>query len=68
MYSIYRMKSSELDTKFVESLKALFRGQEIEIVVSQVSEEETSEANYESDRRTILEAIETIEAGSGRFL
>jgi hypothetical protein len=34
MYTTYRMKADELNEDFVQSLKTLFHGQNIEVVVS----------------------------------
>lgn len=57
MYSIYRLKSNELDNRFLESLKALFRGgKELEVIVSEI-EPEYSSPN-KAERKSVLEAIE----------
>ena len=62
MNTIYRLNANELDEKFVESLRALFKDKDIEIVVSEVNETAyllRSEANKER----LLKAIENVEKG-----
>ena len=59
MYSTYRLKANELDSKFIENLKTLFEDKEIEIAVYEVDETEyllKSDAN----RRRLLEAIDNV--------
>lgn len=38
MPKVYKVKANDLDSGFLEELKATFRDQEIEIVVSEVDE------------------------------
>jgi len=38
MYTTYRLKANVLNNEFLESLKTLFRDQEVEITVSPVDE------------------------------
>ncbi|MGC8493008.1 MAG: hypothetical protein ACP5SH_14860 [Syntrophobacteraceae bacterium] len=62
MNSVYRLNANELDEKFIQSLKALFKDKDIEIVVSEVDETAyllRSGANKER----LLKAIENIENG-----
>ena len=62
MNTIYRLNASELDEKFIQSLKALFKDKDIEIIVNEVDETAyllRSEAN--KDR--LLKAVENIEKG-----
>ena len=40
MYSTYRINANELDNKFIEALKIIFRDKEIEITVYDVDETE----------------------------
>ncbi|MDX1920186.1 MAG: hypothetical protein SFU25_05560 [Candidatus Caenarcaniphilales bacterium] len=58
MYSIYRLNAGELDSRFVESLKALFRGKEIEIIISEVEQQEPEYQETERKKRSVLQAIE----------
>ncbi len=60
MNTIYRLNANELDEKFVQSLKALFKDKDIEIIVNEVDETAyllRSEAN--KDR--LLKAVENVE-------
>jgi antitoxin YefM len=62
MYTTYRLKTSDLNIEFIESPKALFRDQEVEIAVSPVNPTAyllQSEAN----RERLLAAITNIESG-----
>lgn len=59
MSTVYRLKASELDSNFLEEIKAIFGDKEIEIVVSQFDETEyllKSEAN----KNRLLRAIENV--------
>lgn len=40
METTYRLNADELDNKFVDSLKSIFKNKEIEIVVSEIDETE----------------------------
>ena len=60
MNTIYRLNANELDEKFIQSLKALFKDKDIEIIVNEVDETAyllRSEAN--KDR--LLKAVENVE-------
>jgi len=62
MHTTYRLNANELDEKFIQSLKALFKDKDIEIMVSEVDETGyllRSEANKER----LLRAIENVEKG-----
>ncbi len=62
MYTVYRMNMNDLDDRFVEALRALFKDKEVEITVTEIDETEyllTGEAN----RIRLLQAVRTIEAG-----
>ena len=68
MQSVYRVNASELDDRFLESLKALFGDRQIEIVVSSVDETDyllNNEANrWQSlpEREShLLRAIKNVE-------
>lgn len=60
MHTSYRLNANELDEKFIQSLKALFKDKDIEIMVSEVDETAylfRSEANKER----LLRAVENVE-------
>ncbi|MGD1919184.1 MAG: hypothetical protein ACFCAD_09975 [Pleurocapsa sp.] len=38
MQSVYRLKASELDDRFIQGLKSTYKGKEIEIIVCEVDE------------------------------
>lgn len=62
MYTTYRLHADELDADFIEALKTLFKGKEIEIIVSEVDETAylfQSEAN----KTRLLQAAHNIETG-----
>lgn len=59
MYSTYRLKANELDSKFIENLKTLFEDKEIEIAVYEVDETEYL-LKSDTNRRRLLEAIENV--------
>ncbi len=68
MYSIYRLKADELDSKFLKSLKSLFEGKDIEIAVTEVEENYApDEEELVDNRRTIYQTIEDIETAT-RFV
>ena len=60
MYTIYRTTAEELDQNFLDSLKAAFKGKQIEITVY-----ESDETGYllrsPEKRKRLLEAVEDIE-------
>jgi antitoxin YefM len=62
MHTVYRLKADELDEKFIQSLRTLFKDKDIEIIVSEVDETAylfRSEANKER----LLKAVENVEKG-----
>jgi antitoxin YefM len=62
MQTVYRLKTEELDTQFLESLKMLFKDRDIEIVVTEV--DETSYLlRSEANKKRLLEAIHAVEKG-----
>lgn len=61
MSTVYRLKASEIDRNFLEEIKAIFGGKEIEIIVSEVNDTEylfKSEAN----KNILLQAVDNIKA------
>ena len=67
MYAVYKMRADELDGKFLETLKSLFKDREIEIAVSEAPESADDETAYllesPANRARLLQAIENIAEG-----
>jgi len=59
MYTVYRLNERELDDQFVENLKTLFKGKEIEIVISEV-DETVYLFKSEPNRERLIQAIQRI--------
>ena len=62
MHTTYRLNVNELDEKFTQSLKTLFKDKEIEILVSEV-DETAYLLRSKANRERLLRAIENIEKG-----
>lgn len=60
MSSTYRLKASELDAQFLQSIKTLYGDKEVEIVVYEMDETEYLLRSPEN-RRRLLEAIDDVE-------
>jgi antitoxin YefM len=64
MYTIYRMNTNELDNRFLKALKTMFKDKEIEIAISETSNQEADETEYllksPANREHLLKAIENI--------
>ncbi len=63
MQSSYRLNAKDLDQQFIESLKTLFQGKEIEIIVYEVDETDYL-SRSEPNRSRLLQAIENVENGT----
>jgi antitoxin YefM len=59
MSTVYRLKASELNTDFLEEIKATFGDQEIEIVVSELDETEYL-LKSQVNRNRLLQAIDNV--------
>ena len=59
MYTTYRLNANELDEKFIQSLKVLFRDKDIEIMVSEV-DETAYLLRSDANRERLLKAIENV--------
>ncbi len=62
MYTTYRLKATDLNMQFIESLKALFRDQKVEITVTPV-DETTYLLRSEANAPRLREAIANVNAG-----
>ena len=60
MSSFYRLKASQLDNQFLETLKAKFGDKEIEIIVSEV-DETAYLFKSETNKNRLLNAVENVE-------
>lgn len=67
MYAVYKLSADELDGSFLETLKSLFKGRQIEIAISEVatnSEDETAHLlESPANRQRLLHAVENIARG-----
>ena len=62
MYTVYHLNANELDDKFLESLKTLFAGKSVEIVISEVDETDYL-LRTDANRQRLLHAIENVNRG-----
>ena len=62
MYTVYRMNMNDLDDRFVEALRALFKDKEVEITVTEIDETEYL-LHGEANRARLLQAVRNIENG-----
>ena len=64
MYALYRIHVDELDNRFLETLKTMFKHQEVEISVCETSQSEEDETTYllksPANRERLLKAIENV--------
>lgn len=67
MHTLYRLNADELDEPFLESLRALFKGKDIEISICEAPDEGRDETAYllgtPANRRRLLEAIDNVARG-----
>lgn len=66
MYAHYKLKASDLDTKFLKALRELFEDREIEIAVCDAAEEDDETAyllKSPVNRERLLQAIENVARG-----
>lgn len=64
MYMVYKMKTEELDSRFLRALKVMFKDKEIEIAVCEAAQSEEDETEYllksAANRDRLLKAIENV--------
>ncbi len=63
MYTTYRLRVKDLNSQFIESLKALFGDQEVEITVTPV-DETAYLLKSEANSLRLREALANIDAGT----
>ncbi|MEC4986578.1 MAG: hypothetical protein SAJ37_17720 [Oscillatoria sp. PMC 1068.18] len=59
MSTVYRLKANEIDSSFLEEIKAAFGDKEIEIIISELDETEYL-FESEKNKKQILKAIQNI--------
>lgn len=65
MNTIYQTNANDLSVGLIESIKAAYKGKDIEIEVSEISEIDTTDYLLSSpaNRDHLMRAIERVEAG-----
>ncbi|MCX7110767.1 MAG: hypothetical protein NTX45_11690 [Proteobacteria bacterium] len=67
MYTLYKLNADELDSRFLESLKAQFQHKFIEIAVCEADQTSEDETAYlmksPANREHLLAAIANVESG-----
>lgn len=65
MYALYKLRASELDEAFLETVKSQFGEREIEVAVCEATEAQEDETAYllrsPANRERLLEALRNIE-------
>lgn len=62
MVTVYRMNMKDLDDRFLEALRALFKDKDVEITVTEIDETQYL-LQGEANRARLLQAIKNIENG-----
>lgn len=62
MYTVYRMNMNDLDDRFLEALRALFKDKEVEITVTEIDETQYL-LQGDANRVRLLQAVKNIENG-----
>jgi antitoxin YefM len=62
MKATYRIRTNELDEKFIEGIKTTFGEQEIEIVVSDIEETDYL-LQFPANKKRLLKAIQNAKRG-----
>lgn len=69
MYTTYKLKASELNDDFLNSVKALFHDKMVEIAICDTAETEEDETEYllknPTNRQRLLDAIDNVEQRQG---
>ena len=69
MYTIYQINADELDARFLESLKLMFKNKKIEIAVSEIDQSGESETEYllrsPANRRRLMDSVANADRADG---
>jgi antitoxin YefM len=60
METVFKLKTKELDMGFIESIKHLFKGKEIEITVKPSQDETEYLLSSPANKKRLLEAIDEV--------
>jgi len=60
METIFKLKATELDSKFIETIKNLFKDSEIEISIKPIQDETEYLLSNPSNKKHLLDAIKDV--------
>ena len=60
METIFKLKATELDSKFIETIKKLFKDSEIEISIKPIQDETEYLLSNPSNKKHLLDAIKDV--------
>jgi antitoxin YefM len=60
METIFKLKTKELDMSFIESIKNLFKGKEIEITIKSAQDETEYLLSTPANKKKLFEAIDEV--------